>query len=74
MRMVRFFESRPGRVARIAAGVVLVGLGVGLSVSFGGAWWVFAAVGLVPLLAGLFNVCLIGPLFREPMHRASHAA
>jgi Protein of unknown function (DUF2892) len=58
--------SPTGRLTRVAAGVVLVVLGIAL----GGAWWILAAIGLVPLLAGAFDVCLLAPLFRQPLHGA----
>jgi hypothetical protein len=32
----------------------------------GGAGWILAIVGLVPLLAGVFDVCVFAPLFRMP--------
>lgn len=64
--MATFFEfmaSPAGRAARVIAGLVLVVLGMVL----GGAWWILAVVGLVPLLAGVFDVCLLAPLFHEPL-------
>jgi Inner membrane protein YgaP-like, transmembrane domain len=61
MSTVRFLESTPGRVTRAAAGVVLIALGVAL-----GEWWaLLAAAGVVPLAAGLFNICLLAPLFHH---------
>lgn len=74
MALVHFLEGSTGRIARMAAGLALVGLGVGLSIAFGGAWWVVAVVGVVPFAAGLFGVCLLAPLFHEPfVHHTSHA-
>jgi len=55
--MATFFEfmaSPAGRAARVIAGLVLVVLGMVL----GGAWWILAVVGLVPLLAGVFLVMI----------------
>lgn len=56
--------SRPlGRGLRIVAGLVL--FGVGLYV--GGAWGVvIGVVGAVPLLAGIFNFCVIAPILGVP--------
>lgn len=68
MTLVRFMNTTAGRLARIVAGLVLMGLGAYL----GGPWWALFAVGLVPLGAGSANVCLLGPLFGEklrPAHR-----
>ncbi len=74
MSFVHFMESGMGRVIRLVAGVVLVGAGVGLAVQSGGAWWVLAAVGLVPLTASLSNACLLAPLFHQPLRGAPHGA
>lgn len=62
MSFVGFMSSMTGRLARIIAGVVLIALGFAL----GGGWLWLIAVGAVPLLAGIFDVCLFGPLFRMP--------
>jgi len=61
-----FMASPAGRLARAAAGVVLIVLGIAL----GGGGWILAAVGLVPLLAGVFDVCLLAPLFHQPVRGA----
>lgn len=63
MAAVRFFERPSGRFARATLGTVLIALGIGLSAGFGGTWWVLAVVGVVPLLAASFDVCLLGPVF-----------
>ena len=41
-----FIASAAGRITRIAAGAVLIAVGVLL----GGGWWALAVVGLVPYL------------------------
>jgi hypothetical protein len=58
--------ARPwGRALRVLAGLVLMGAGYFL----GGAWgWVIGIVGVVPVLAGAFDFCLIGPLFGAPLN------
>lgn len=62
MVVLRFIGSTPGRVLRVVAGLMLIAVGV-----VAGGWWLaLAAVGLVPLAAGLFDVCVLGPLFRLP--------
>lgn len=61
MPIVTFMRSSAGRLARILAGLVLIV--VGLAVVGGPAGIVVAVVGLVPLAAGVFNFCLLGPLF-----------
>ncbi|HVN51216.1 MAG TPA: DUF2892 domain-containing protein [Acidimicrobiales bacterium] len=67
MAFIRFMESTSGRVLRVVAGIVLVVTGLVL----GGGWLVLSAVGLVPLAAGAFGVCLFAPLFHQPFRRTS---
>ena len=56
--------SPAGRVARIIAGLALILIGL---LAVGGIWgWILAIVGLVPLLAGLFDRCVFAPLFGLP--------
>ena len=59
---IRFLASAAGRWTRMSAGVALIVVGAFLA----GPWWVLAAVGLVPLLAGALDVCLFAPLFSLP--------
>ena len=59
-----FLAGPLGRGVRIVAGLALIL--VGLFVVEGAAGWVLAIVGLVPLLAGLFDFCLFAPLFGLP--------
>ncbi len=62
---IKFMASTAGRVTRVAAGIVLVLwglLGIG-----GTAGIVVTVVGLVPLLAGLFDFCVFAPLFGAPL-------
>jgi hypothetical protein len=61
-----FMASTAGRITRIVAGVVLIVLGVLL----GGGWWALAVVGLVPLAAGIGDVCVFAPLFHRPFNGA----
>jgi hypothetical protein len=59
-----FLASSAGRVVRVVAGLALILIGL-LVVQ--GTWgWVLALVGLVPLLAGLFDYCVFAPLARLP--------
>jgi hypothetical protein len=60
---VKFMTSPAGRLTRIVAGVVLIAIGY-LVGSLAGI--VLALVGLVPLLAGIFDVCVFAPLFGYP--------
>jgi uncharacterized membrane protein len=64
MSFVKFMSSITGRALRIVVGVVM-GL-VGLF-AVQGVWGpILAIVGLVMLLAGLLNFCLIAPIFKAP--------
>ncbi len=57
----KFMSSMSGRLLRIVVGTALVVAGW---LWIGGIWGiVVAVVGLVPLVAGLFDVCLISALF-----------
>lgn len=61
---VKFMASTAGRITRIVAGIALIVWGLlGLT---GTAGYIVALVGLVPLLAGIFDVCVFAPLFRNP--------
>jgi hypothetical protein len=61
MVLINFLASGPGRAVRIVAGIVLIALGL---LTVGGTTGVIlAVVGLVPLLASVFDFCLFAPLF-----------
>ncbi len=62
---INFMASPAGRITRIVAGIVLVALG--LLVIHGTGGIILAVVGLVPLVAGLFDFCVFAPLFGAPL-------
>lgn len=62
--IAKFMASSVGRIVRIAAGIVLIALG--LLVVKDTAGIILAVVGVLPILAGVFNFCLIAPLFGGP--------
>lgn len=64
MAFAKFMSSTAGRLLRIIAGIVLIALGLLVVKDTGGI--ILAVVGLVPLLAGSFDVCLFAPLFGGP--------
>jgi len=66
MEFVKFMSSGAGRLARAAAGAALIVLGL----SLGGSGLVWAAVGLVPFVAGVGNFCLLAAFFGQ--HLRSH--
>lgn len=62
---VKFMASTTGRIVRIIADVALIACGL---VSLGGATGVIVAVvGALPLLAGMFDFCVLAPLFGAPL-------
>ncbi|MEW6578629.1 MAG: DUF2892 domain-containing protein [Chloroflexota bacterium] len=69
MALVNFLASSAGRLLRIVAGIVLIV--VGLLVVEGTGGIVLALIGLVPLAAGLFDFCLVGPLLGAPFRGAA---
>lgn len=65
---ISFMASPAGRLARIVAGVALMAWGL---LGIGGTTGIImVVVGAVPLLAGLFDVCLFAPLFSCPLSGA----
>jgi len=61
-----FMASTAGRIARIVAGIALITVGIVI----GGAGWLIAAIGVVPLLAGALDVCLLAAVLRQPFKGA----
>ena len=61
---VKFMSSTAGRITRIVAGIALIALGLLVVQGVGGI--ILAIVGLLPLVAGLFDFCVFAPLFRAP--------
>jgi len=64
MPLLKFLGSQPGRVTRALAGLALIGTGLFAIRGTGGM--VLAGVGLLPLAAGVFDFCLLAPLFGMP--------
>ena len=63
MGLVQFMSSTMGRTTRMLAGIALIVIGV----TVGGGWLALSVVGLVPLIAGATNVCLLAPLLGQPL-------
>ncbi len=59
-----FLASMNGRIVRIVAGVVLILIGV--LVLDSPASYIVELIGLVPLLAGVFDYCVFAPVFGLP--------
>jgi len=67
-RLAQALNSTAGRIVRITAGAALI-LG-GLLAVGGLPGLILAAIGLVPLLAGSFDVCVFSALFGGPFRGA----
>jgi hypothetical protein len=63
--IIKFLASAGGRITRIIAGIALIAVGMLVIHGVGGI--VLAVVGLVPLVAGLFDFCVFAPLFGAPL-------
>ncbi len=62
----KFLASPAGRITRIVVGILLIAWGF-----FGNMtpWvgYLLMVIGLVPLLAGVFDFCVFAPLFGAPL-------
>ena len=63
--LIRFMASAAGRILRIVAGGGVIAYGL-LAVG-GSNGNLIAAIGLLPILTGAFNICVIAPLFGKPL-------
>lgn len=70
MPVLSFFSSAAGRWVRAVVGVVLVAAGA----TMGGWWWLLAVVGVVFVLVGVLDVCLLAPLARRPLRGTAFRA
>jgi hypothetical protein len=64
----RFVNTTAGRLARVVVGLALIGWGYTMRGDTSGI--VLMVVGLVPLAAGVFNLCLISGLLGGPLSGA----
>lgn len=65
-----FIASMNGRIARIVVGALLVVLGLFVVNGSTIVQLLLIVVGLVPLLAGAFDVCVFAPLAKLPFKGA----
>lgn len=70
MSVLSFLASTTGRLLRGVAGVVLILIGLFGMDGVGG--YIVAAIGIVPLAAGVFDFCLLAPLFGRPFSGAAN--
>lgn len=65
MKVARFMATPAGRLIRIALGIVLIWIGIVMDKPAG---YVLELIGLVPIAAGILNVCLLAPLLNAPFY------
>ena len=65
MAFAQFISSPLGRGIRVVAGLALIAIGVGVG-SVAGA--ILVVVGILPIVTGALNVCLVGPLLHGPFN------
>lgn len=72
MAFASFMSSAAGRILRMLVGLGLIGLGVFLiaATSTIPIGILLTVVGLLPLVAGLADVCIFAPLFGAPFSGA----
>lgn len=63
--LFRFMASPAGRILRIVAGGALIAYGLMVAGEPNGK--LIAAIGLLPIMTGVFNICVIAPLFGKPL-------
>lgn len=64
-KVLGFLNNQTGRIVRAAVGLVLMIVGL---VFLKNAWGaVLALIAFVPVIAAMFDVCLIAPLFKYPI-------
>jgi hypothetical protein len=61
---MKFLASGNGRIIRIVVGAALVIAGIFINPTWLGI--VVVVIGLIPLLAGIFDKCVFAPLFGLP--------
>lgn len=64
MKFSKFMASPLGRLLRGIAGIVLLYVGFGIMDNTPG--YIIGVIGIVPLLAGVFDFCILAPLFGMP--------
>jgi len=64
MNFSKFMASGTGRPLRIIAGAALIYLGFFVMKNTAG--YIVGVIGIVPFLAGIFDFCVIAPLFGMP--------
>jgi len=63
--VIKFLASPAGRITRIVVGIILIAIGLFTNINTV-VGYILIIVGLVPLVAGIFDVCVFAPLFGLP--------
>lgn len=62
---VKLMASPFGRIIRVIAGLAIIAWGL---LGMGGAnGYIVAAVGILPILTGMLNICVVAPLMGSPL-------
>jgi hypothetical protein len=64
MKFAKFMASPSGRAFRVILGLAMIISGVLMGSILG---YVIAFVGLLPLISGIFDWCVCGPLLKMPL-------
>ncbi len=67
MAFAKFMASTAGRAVRSGAGVVLLIVSLFSTSPITALGWVGIVAGVVLVLVGVFNICLLAPLFGQPL-------
>jgi hypothetical protein len=65
MALAEFMATPLGRVLRVVFGGLLIYVGLNVVQGVGGT--VIALLGIVPIAAGVLNLCILGPLLGAPV-------
>ncbi len=58
---IKFMTNISGRIIRILIGLFLIAWGIYFSAITPN--WILIIIGIIPFSAGIFNFCLVAPLF-----------
>ena len=72
MKFAAFMSSPAGRALRVVLGAVMIYLGLSVVQGVGGT--VLAVAGILPIVAGVMNLCIVAPLLGLPFRAASGSA
>lgn len=62
---VKLMASPFGRIIRVLAGLAIIAWGlIGIGGSNG---YIVAAIGILPILTGMLNICIVAPLLGSPL-------